>query len=176
MEFKGMKNLSELVELVKQSEYNEDSDDILLNQFIDNSNIVSIDTQPYVDNDGIGYYEYGSEVGYDAGKDYLVLEGNGIITTTIDIEPLLFATDSPHLSKNPEDLKQAVNKFFLADDVRADTEFIIGEIMGNDGKPDLDESFSEMYDEQKMKLVVNDITISQSNDSEIELTISISWK
>jgi hypothetical protein len=176
MEFKGIKDISELIEFVKQSEYTEDPDDTIINQFIDNSKIVSMNPQPYIDNDGIGYYDYGSEVGYDAGKDYLVLEGNGIISTMIEIEPLLFATDSPHLSKNPEDLKQAINKFFLAEDVKADTEFIVKEIMGDEGRPELDDSFLEMYNSQDMKLVVNDITISESTDSEVFLNINVSWK
>lgn len=176
MEFKGIKNISELIELVKQSNYNEDPEDVLTTQFLDNAKVVSIDPMPYIDNDGIGYYDYGSEIGYDAGKDYLVIEGSATITTKVEIESLLSATESPHLSKNPEDLKQAIDKFFLSDENRADTEFILSEIIGNEGKPELNEQFSTMYDEQKMKLTLVDISISQSDDVEVYLNIIVSWK
>ena len=176
MEFKGLNNISELIELVKKSNYDEDPGDILTMQFLNNAKVTNVDPMPYIDNDGIGHYEYGSEVGYDAGKDYLVLDGSATLTTMVEIEPLLYATESPHLSKSPEDLKEAINKFFLEGDNRADTEFILGEIMGDNGKPKLNDSFSEMYDEQKMKLVLNDISISETNNKEVYLTITVSWE
>ena len=176
MEFKGIKNLSELIELVKQSEYEENPEDILTTQFLDNAKITSINPQPYIDNDGIGHYDYGGQTGFDAGIDYLRLDGNAIITTMVHIEPLLSATNNSQLSKYPEDLKKAIDEFFLTGNNRADTEFIIGDMIGDGGRPDLNDELSKMYDDQKMKLVVNDITISQSNDEEVYLTINVNWK
>jgi hypothetical protein len=176
MGYNGIKNLDELIEFIKQSEYEESSEDILTTQFLDNAKVESVNPQPYIDNDGIGYYDYGGATGYDAGKDYLVLDGNAIITTMVEIEPLLSATENLHLAKQPEDLKRAIDEFFLTDENRPDTEFILGEIIGNDGKPDLDETYSEMYDNQKMKLVLNDISITQSNNDEVYLTINVSWQ
>lgn len=170
-----MKNISDLIELVKQSEYEESPEDLLTSQFLDNSEVVSIDPLPMIDNDGIGYYDYGGQTGYDAGKDYLVLEGNAVISTMVGIEPLLAATENSQLSKHPEDLKKAIDEFFLGEN-RADTEFILGEIVGNEGKPDLDEDLDEMYGDQKMKLVLHDISISESNNNEAYLTINVYWK
>lgn len=176
MEFKGVNSVFELIELIKKSEYEEDADGVLVNQFIDNATIKNLDPQPYIDNDGIGYYEYGSETGYDAGKDYLVLDGSGVVNTTVEIKPLLSAVDKPHLSGSPEELKQAIQEFFLDNDNRSDTEFIIGEIIGDEGKPALDEALSDMYDEQHMRLVIDDIVINNSDNEKVNLDILVSWK
>lgn len=173
MEFGGM---HDIVDLIRKCSYKEDPGDIVITQFLDNAKVANINPMPYIDNDGIGHYDYGSEVGYDAGKDYLVLDGSATVTTMIGIETLLSATESPNLSKNPEDLKIAIDKFFLADDARADTEFILGTIIGNDGKPKLNENFSKLYDEQKMKLVVDDISVGESTDTNVYLNIVVSWK
>jgi len=176
MEFNGIKNISDLIDLVKQSEYDESPEDLIFNQFLNNAKVESIDPQPYIDNDGIGYYDYGGQVGYDAGKDYLVLDGNAIITTMIGIEPLLSVTENSQLSKQPEDLQKAIDELFVAGDNRADTEFILGEILGDEGKPELSENISEMYDDQKMKLVLDSISISQSDNENVYLTISVNWE
>ena len=114
MEFKGIKNLSKFVEIVKKSEFEETSEDKIFDQFLNNAKIEKIDPKPRIENSGLGYYDYGSESGFDAGSNYLILEGNGVISTVIDTHTLYSAIEKFTFSENSINIEDVVEKFFLS--------------------------------------------------------------
>lgn len=175
MEFNKVKNILELIKLSEFGE--EDPEDLVFDQFINHAKVIEYNPQPIVENTGIGPYEYGGAPGFDEGSNILILEGDATIETEIDILPLCTVVGSQEEEITSETLQNAVNQLFLSGDRVHDTEYVIEQIMGDDGKPrDLSEMEEDLYKHQNIQIKISKIEVKGITNGRVQLLINIIWE